>query len=279
MYKIILIILLLFLVARYKVFPLSAGTVTSGIIAAKTLEKHKRFPDKPFVAAIVEPREKNLIAILDHYIENLPYAYFQVYHGTKNKEILEKYKNLSNIELINLEVDNLTIQGYNRLLTSKSFWESIRSENCLIFQTDSITCNSQYDMSHFLQYDYVGAPSTKIVNNGLKFLFLCRGYLPKKHYMNGGLSFRKRSKMLKVIKEHPWDETMTEDVWFCQFLDNLPDIETARKFSFESEELIATPFGLHKPRKNYDRLDKLCPNYKKIETIPAHTDYRNLFLL
>jgi hypothetical protein len=109
--------------------------------------------------------------------------------------------------------------------------------------------------------------------------------------MNGGLSFRKKSKMIEILKNHPWDGEATEDTWICfhgyGMGANLPTKEESRKFSFETEKLIEgrsptgllAPFGLHKPRKNIKQLMIVCPEIKQIETVVAHTDYRSLFLL
>ena len=47
-------------------------------------------------------------------------------------------KDWTNVQLINLDVDNLTINDYNILLTSKSFYDNFKSKYVLIFQTDSI---------------------------------------------------------------------------------------------------------------------------------------------
>jgi len=280
-------------VCRYCVFPLSAGTVDSGRIAAECLADQCRrveSRDYPLVAVIVEPREDNLVETIEHYLEVMPkYTHFQVYHGTKNLGIiLDNFKDdIQNgkISLWNLGVDNLTIQGYSALLTSRLFWESVRSERVLIFQTDSITCKgSTFNIEEFTEYDFIGAPLPRHIRALIGMRFLTMGVRTgHSQYFNGGLSYRTRSGMLAVIDKHPWDEMWTEDVWFCAFLPDvggrLPTIKEARKFSFEAEELTCTPWGLHKPRRKYDELLKRCPAVKKIPYIPSHTDYKSLYLV
>jgi len=288
MYSILLFILIVIVCCNYVVFPLSAGTVDSGKQAISSLSI---VPMQSCVyrlcAVIVEPREKNLVKIVNHFMKVLPdYTHFQIFHGTENKDLVYSvYGDDPRVSLWNMGVDNLTIQGYSALLTSTEFWNCIRSENVLIFQTDAITCRkSKHKIEDFYKYDFIGAPVPSYILGLINVLFLGKGY-PIFHtrFYNGGLSFRKRSKMLAVIREYPWDEKCTEDMWFCAFLPNvdgkLPSKSAARKFSFEAENLDDTPWGIHKPRKNYEELCRVCSEVEKIDYVPAHTDYRNLYLL
>nr|QBK87390.1 MAG: uncharacterized protein LCMAC201_03000 [Marseillevirus LCMAC201] len=286
----VFIVLVIILICRTCVFPLSAGSVDSGIEAAESLRSQLDIREYPLVAAIVEPREQNLVRILNHFIKVMPaYTHFQVYHGTKNQEILYKnfksYIQSGKISLWNLGVPNLTIQGYNALLTSKEFWNTIQSERVLIFQTDAITCDkSPFNIENFIKYDFVGAPVAIYIRILISILFLGKGYITgHTRFYNGGLSYRTKSKMLAIIEKYPWDQLTTEDIWFCAFLPRvggvLPEIKQARQFSFESEQLDYIPWGVHKPRKEYNKLCKICPEFKQIPFIESHTDYRNLYLV
>ena len=296
MYLVILITLLVFLaiviIANVIVFPLSAGDITPGLQAIASLQNQlesRSQKEYPFVAAIVEPRKDNLVKIIQHFLRVLPAnTHFQVYHGTENVDILyinfSEEINSGKMSLWNMGIDNLSIQGYSALLTSETFWNTIQSERVLIFQTDAITCDSGVDIQEFKEYDYVGAPLSMFICVLVNLLFICKGYfLQHSRYYNGGLSYRRKSTALKVIKRYPWDRKCTEDVWFCAFIPHvggkLPSREIARKFSFEAENLSGTPWGLHKPRKDYDQLCNICPNTREIPFIPSHTDYRNLYLL
>jgi len=189
-------------------------------------------------AVIVEPREhKALGYVLQNAIENLDDNWdIMIFHGIKNKQfvldIIEKdlrdFKH--RITLQNLYIENLTIEEYNQLMTSIDFYEKIPTETILIFQTDSIICEECKDyLNEFLQYDYVGAPNKEWVGNG-------------------GLSLRKKSKMIDVLKHHNREPGENEDIFFTKKEHKLsiPDINTANRFSNEGN-YSPNSFGVHKP--------------------------------
>jgi hypothetical protein len=288
----VVIIICIIFIANNVAFPLSAGDSSSGKQAVKNLHSYPNNNNskKTLSGVIVEPRTENLVFIIKHYIHKLPRdSYIQVFHGNLNKTLLEnefkKEINNGKIELLNMGIDNLTIQGYSYLLTSPVFWNKIKTNNILIFQTDSITCSqSSQDLESFYNYDFIGAPPPIYICYMLNILFLAKGtFVGSLKYFNGGLSFRKKDAMLNVLKEYIWDELTPEDVWFCAFLNkqgaNLPSRETAQLFSFESDKITDIPWGLHKPRKEFEKLNLICPEVKEIPTIESHTDYRNLYLL
>lgn len=115
-----------------------------------------------------------------------------------------------------------TAVDYNRLLTSKSFWDKFKKfDRVLIFQHDSMLL--RYGIDEFLKWDFIGAPLYHID-------------FPA---MNGGLSLRNPKKMLEVISRVPYDGSMNEDIYFClNIKGKLPTKEIAQKFSVE------TIFGL-----------------------------------
>ena len=212
-----------------------------------------------FTAVIVEPREhKALKFVLENFLKNLNDLWqILIFHGNKNinyiKNIIDKdlkeYKN--RILLINLNIDNLDIKGYNHLLTSKNFYEKIPTEIFLIFQTDSMICqenkNNIYD---FMKYDYVGAPWKNINISG----------------GNGGLSLRKKSKMLEFINKCHY-KNENEDIYFSKGCNNfklkLPSKEESMDFSSETIE-SKNPFGIHKSWLYIDNnnMEKKCRNSK-----------------
>lgn len=213
-----------------------------------------------YTAIIVEPREhKALYFVLENALTNLDENWTVVIlHGTQNKEYLENLCNhelkdyKSRIKMHNLQVKNLSLEDYNQLLTSKHFYDYIPSEHFLIFQTDSIICKSFNNyIYNFLQFDYVGAPHKNWVGNG-------------------GLSLRKKSKMLEVLHKDNRKENENEDVFFTKKEHELklPDVETANKFS--NEGLYSDDsFGVHKPwwYLNEDELrkkDMNCPGLNKL---------------
>lgn len=205
-----------------------------------------------YTAVIIEPRDhKALEFVLNNFLTNLSDEWtFIIFHGNKNilyvNDILKKldtsYRN--KITLKNLNVDNLTLPEYNNLLVSKDFYDKIPTEVFLIFQTDSIICSDYKDLiNDFIKYDYVGAP-WKGGNVG-----------------NGGLSLRRKSKMLEIIDKCEYKDE-PEDVFFgtsCPDIKrNTPQYEDAKKFSMETIYNDIS-FGVHKPwihLKNEDIVNK-----------------------
>jgi hypothetical protein len=193
---------------------------------------------KKYTAVIVEPREhKALEFVLQNFLENLPSEWkILIMHGNKNinyiNNIINKnlIKHKNRLSMINLEIDNLTINDYNNLLVSEKFYNNIPTELFLIFQTDSIICKENKNLiNNFLKYDYVGAP------------------WPAKKVGNGGLSLRKKSKMIQKIRNCNYNNE-PEDVFFSNDCNNLkkPSVDDAKYFSIEGV-INDKSFGTHKP--------------------------------
>jgi len=132
------------------------------------------------------------------------------------------------------------------LINNKTLYDYIPTETFLVFQTDTLVLNKDF-LNPFLKYDYVGAPWGEIVNGQL--------VNDTQRVGNGGLSLRKKSKMLEIIqKEDPNKmEHLPEDVFFsnpCNVLLNKPTIKEAQIFSVE-ELYYDTPFGCHSPWYRY----------------------------
>jgi hypothetical protein len=195
-----------------------------------------------YTAVIVEPRKHNALKfVLENFLDNLSNEWnIIIYHGNLNETFTRKIvdenllKYTDRIKLINLNLDNLSIPDYNNLMVSKEFIESIPTEVFLIFQTDTLICESFKDLiNDFIKYDYVGAPWTD-GNIG-----------------NGGLSLRRKSKMIEIINKCPYDRvgTHNEDVYFstgCNgIIINKPDLNKAKSFSMETL-YNEYSFGLHK---------------------------------
>lgn len=206
------------------------------------LEENFDNNNERYTSVIIEPRtHKALEFVLENFMENLSNNWdFIIFHGNLNKDyvinILNSNEILKNnkdrIKLINLNVDNLTIKNYNDLLVSKDFYKDIPTEIFLIFQTDSIICKNNKDLiDNFLKYDYTGAPwKDKTVGNG-------------------GLSLRKKSKMIEIIEGCPY-ANQPEDIYFgkaCpEIFRSIPDFEDAKEFSVETV-FNDKSFGVHKP--------------------------------
>jgi hypothetical protein len=218
-----------------------------------------------YTAVIIEPREHPaLLFVLNNILENLSDEWnILIFHGNKNIEYLNNIIdiNLHNykdkINLINLNVDNLTISEYNNLLTSESFYEKIPTETFLIFQTDSMISEKNKDkINNFLEFDYVGAPWPWLDSYS--------------SVGNGGFSLRKKSKMIEKIKKCSYNN-QNEDMFFsdenCLKL-HKPDKELAKEFSVELL-FHDNPFGVHKAYEYIkgEELNILTKNVKGLDTL------------
>ena len=166
-------------------------------------------------------------------------------------------------KMISLNIDNLTINDYNKLLYSQFFYEHIDTDYFLMFQTDTLI-SSKYknNIYTFLEYDYVGAPWKNLNKVG-----------------NGGLSLRKKSKMIEMIQKGGYvkndGEFHYEDRFFTNTTGdniditlNIPTVETAKQFSVETI-FSDNSFGLHKPW-NYltpQELDLLKINFPELDEL------------
>jgi hypothetical protein len=204
-----------------------------------------------YTAVIIEPRKHRAMEfVLQNFTNMLDSRWnFIIFHGNQNEEYIytildNKLKNnLHRIKLINLNVDNLSINDYNSLLYDKTFYDNIPTEIFLIFQTDSMICpNFKDNIYKFIDYDYVGAP-------------WIGGHFPQT-VGNGGLSLRKKSKMIEILDKCNNKYTKTgeleyEDAFFSNMCNdivmiNKPSYEDAKQFSIETV-YSDNAFGVHKP--------------------------------
>lgn len=218
-------------------------------------EIHKCKTETKYTAVIIEPRcHPALSFVLNNFLTNLsPDWNVIIMHGTKNIDFVNNIihtdlcEHASRITMINLNVENLNhVSEYNKLLLNEWFYQQIPTETFLVFQTDTIILErNRHSINDYLQYDYVGAPWKEV-------------YLPEygiHEYNvsgNGGLSLRKKSKMLEIIdknKDNKMFEILNEDICISTVKNVVlykPDFEKAKRFSVEtiySEE----SFGIHCP--------------------------------
>jgi hypothetical protein len=224
-----------------------------------------------YTAIIVEPRcHPALEFVLKNFYDNLSDEWkFIIFHGENNKEaalnICCKYFIPKRVKLVNLKVDNLTHQQYNKLFYTDEFYSYIETETFLVFQTDAIICTTHKDLiNKFLKYDYVGAPWLHIQNVG-----------------NGGLSLRKKSKMLEILKIKTDNNKLifnnkyiNEDITFSltHDTDNIsifkPSVEESKEFAIESI-YNEKSFGLHKTYvyMNVTELSTWCPDILELKRL------------
>lgn len=218
-----------------------------------------------YTAVIIEPREHPALEfVLQNFNDNLSDEWqFVVFHGNKNikytQNICDKVFKNDKVKLVNLGIDNLTISEYSGLFYNNILYDNIPTETFLIFQTDSIICSKHKDtINDFLEYDYVGAPW----ENG--------------NVGNGGLSLRKKSKMLEIVKKckiiKEGDKYVAEDLIFfngCNLVElNKPNFDQAKEFSLESI-YNEKSFGLHKAYAYLDtnKIGEWCPEIIKLKEL------------
>ena len=212
-----------------------------------------------YTAIIVEPRKhKALSFVLHNFLQNLSDEWnIILFHGNQNIEFInEILKNelsqyVHRITLENLYVDNLTIKEYNHLfIYNRDFYSKIPTETFLVFQTDTMIFEkNKHLLNMFLEYDYVGAPWNHYPIN-------------RETVGNGGLSLRKKSKMLEIMDKSPYRH-LPEDVYFsCPINVSIhkPTFEVAKLFSVE-ETFSNITFGCHQIwiREFWDEFRKLYP--------------------
>ena len=194
-----------------------------------------------YTAIIVEPRRHAALEfVLKNFIENLSDEWnIIVFHGTGNADYVENIvvtldepcKN--RITMHNLGIQNLTLPEYSRLFVTRSFYSNIPTEVFMVFQTDAMIFSKNKEIIHkFLKYDYLGAPWSSANLHGARV-------------GNGGLSLRRKSKMLHIIDSRPY-RGEPEDIYFSLNSIYKPTVEEAMQFSVEN---IFHPesFGCHKP--------------------------------
>jgi hypothetical protein len=251
-FLIVIVILLLYFLKR-KTYKKKIPTSFSNDYYTETVKRIKISNDLQKIWSLPHKDQKLCVAIVEPRIhELLPYVLYNmaniyggedvslyIFHGTKNEEYVKDIiRGWKNVQLINLNVENLTIDNYNNLLISKSFYENFISKFVLIFQTDSLI-RRKID-SDFFNYDYVGAPWKDNCQ-------VCVG--------NGGFSLRKVETM-KLICEKYKNVYGNEDLFFSHEVQkngfNLPDVETASRFSSEWT-LHPDPCGFHAINKFHRR--------------------------
>jgi hypothetical protein len=192
---------------------------------------------------IIEPREhinlKGVLYQMAHIYGNTDVSLY-IFHGNKNINFINNIiNNWNNVLLINMKIDNLSLNDYNILLTSYQFWELFKSDFVLIFQVDSIIYKKIPD--NFFNYHYVGAPwiHNQEIKNNIKFN-------NKKIVGNGGFSLRNVNIMINICKNNLLNNDINEDVFFSMHIHNnfLPDENIAQTFSIESE-YYHDPVGMH----------------------------------
>jgi hypothetical protein len=195
------------------------------------------YTQKSRVAVIIEPRKhKGLEYVVKNVRTHLPSWPIQVFHGTKNEKFAKDcLKGVPKVEFVNTGKDNFNSgTEYSQYMLTEEFWNRVKGEHVLIFQTDSIILkNSPHRIEEFLEYDYIGAPWKWDRTVGC-----------------GGFSLRKKSSSLEAIHTSPPRPHDAEDAYFRNFFRDSPKhslapLDAGLKFCVGSM-YNAKPFSVHK---------------------------------
>jgi hypothetical protein len=196
-----------------------------------------------YSAIMVEPRQHSAYElVLRNFLENLSSEWqFHLFVGHENEEYVRSIVNRMSDEkskenrvcIHNIGISNLSAREYCKLFIDPSFlYHFIQTETFLVFQTDClINPNDKHLINEFLylDYDYVGAP-----------------WVHSQQVGNGGLSLRKKTKMLEIINNKIWDGEEFEDYFFSFYPGIHKPLASHAKF-FSVETLFTEhSFGLHK---------------------------------
>jgi hypothetical protein len=137
--------------------------------------------------------------------------------------------------------------------------------------------NSEHKVEDFEHFDYIGG-----YWGNYRYLLLDNDY---SKVMNGGLSLRKKSFMLDIIKNElqPYLDrggNPCEDYFVTDRIRNKPKVKDVLNFSIDNGYMYPlndkAPFGLHKPwgttlsrghGKYYDEIKKVCPDVEELERL------------
>lgn len=181
-----------------------------------------------YSAVIVDSRITDLFNIvLDNFYSKLDDRWDFIIYTTNNnfnfvKDLINStFANQKNrTTIIKLNINHINIKTYSKLLISNDFYKNIPTEIFLIFQLDSLLSDIYYNIIYdYMKYDYIGSPF--YYNNNI--------------YVGcGGLSIRKKSKMIEIINDYNYyykNNDLPEDVYFCNYHSiNKAPVEEALSF-------------------------------------------------
>ena len=204
-----------------------------------------------YTAVITEPRiHPAWKLVLNNFLTNLDERWnVLIVCGLLNKDFLidlietnfQEHKH--RITIHQIKVENFNIKEYSNYMLEPLIYELIPTETFLTFQLDTLISAKYKDYIYdFVEYDYVGAPWREgIFNRITDKMDVLVG--------NGGLSLRKKTAMLNIIKNDiansRYENDIYEDVFFSKNIKNKPSVENAKLFSVETL-FSEKSFGIHK---------------------------------
>ena len=218
-----------------------------------------------YTAIILDPRpHPAFFIVLDNFLNRLDerwnfiifcgnFNYIFLIDAINNNFLNHKHR----IKLIKLNINNVNLlrHEYDDIFLSIEIYDFIPTEMFLVFQLDTMISDIYYNNIYdFMNYDYVGAP-----------WFNDNNY-DNIHVGNGGLSLRRKSKMLEIIKNEKYKKYYNEDMYFSGYYDiNKPHYEEAKKFSVETY-FYDKSFGVHNPwySVSFDNINTILTHIPKL---------------
>lgn len=238
---------------------------------------YKRVQGRAMV--IVEPRKHKMLKyVCENFDKNMCKSWdLYVFHGKSYEEhAREAVQGIKDrkVHLIALEKDNFTADDYNILFKSLDFWDQVKAEDILVFQTDAVLCPaSRYKIKDFMHFDYIGCGSYNGAIGNSKSVWGNQYSRQNSFYGVGGLSFRKNSFQKQCIRKYPnISPGYPEDVFFSNCAENSPNKpRTATDLAnFCTQDSFSQPsFGAHKTwymkEGHSEAFFNFCPAARAIE--------------
>lgn len=236
------------------------GVITFSIIILLYLIHYSGFLDGLLgtnAMVIVEPRNhKDLQYVCENFDKHMCKSWdLYVFHGKSAGAAAYAKEATANIKgrrvyLIPLETDNLDPDGYNALFKRLDFWDKVKAENILVFQTDAVLCPaSEFKIRDFIKYDYIGCGSYAGAIGNKKEIWGRDYSKGNSFYGIGGLSFRKNSFQKQCIKKYPGIAAdYPEDVFYSNCVEhsvNKPESAEVLANFCTQDSFSKRSFGAH----------------------------------
>lgn len=254
------------------------GVITFSIIIFSYLHYSGLLYSKALV--IVEPRKhEHLQYVCENFDKNICKSWdLYIFHGKSAGAYAQMATSGikgRRVHLIPLETDNLDATGYNALFKSLDFWNQVKAENILVFQTDAVICSaSEFKIRNFMKYDYIGCGSYAGAIGNKKEVWAKEYSKGNSFYGVGGLSFRKNSFQKQCIRKYPNIATdYPEDVFYSNCVEDSPNkpesAEVLANFCTQ-DSFSKKSFGAHNTwyMKEDDKIPfyKFCPVAEILKT-------------
>lgn len=225
------------------------------------------------IGVIVETRRIDAIFfVVENFIEqtNQPAHVFLSENNIDyvSSPLLTRYLEIGMLAISKLDADSLTASNYNALLLSEALWENHSSfDKLIVFQTDSCICpSSPFELSDFLEFDYIGAdwsrsrPVGLVIDGGV-----------------GGFSLRDIAKARQCLQQFdPKLWPSGEDGYFGFHMEllggNVARSEDRQRFCAQ-ENFVARSFACHSVNsmsaKSRAEFIKYCPEAMKLNNSGA----------